>query len=173
MKRKVHRGRYLLCRTATLPIVVVGITFAVLDPNGDAVALSIYNYPVLPISHGRPVTKNYDTLFPLGTILIIKEPYCKNSSQGDSALIRVDTHTDVVVLGRGDPRLEGVKWRGVGGGSWEPARDSKTVQQYKDFGNKVCRYTYINLIYNEPKITKDSFSRKKIISRQTENTPLR
>lgn len=149
--RKVHRGRYLLVRTATLVSRYVALNIGVVDPNGDAILLGLYNYPLLPLSLGiAPKVADLDECFPIGTILLIKEPWGKMSSQEDSALVRVDSPTDVLVVKKGDSILEGVKWKEiVGGGFWKvPEERKRTLEEGKMKGNKVSSFLEVFFFFS-------------------------
>eukprot|EP01119_Soliformovum_irregulare_P023616 TRINITY_DN8285_c0_g1_i1.p1 TRINITY_DN8285_c0_g1~~TRINITY_DN8285_c0_g1_i1.p1 ORF type:complete len:826 (-),score=159.25 TRINITY_DN8285_c0_g1_i1:24-2501(-) len=135
--RQVHRGRYFLCRIAVLPWVTVGVTLGIIDPSGMGMTLGIYNYPLLPTSQGIPSTHDYDGVFSVGTILCIKEPFCKKAMTGDSYLLRVDSPTDIFIVHQGDPLLEGIKWKGADGrGEWNLPSDNRSADQCKESGNK-------------------------------------
>ncbi|KAI1703543.1 SET domain-containing protein [Ditylenchus destructor] len=86
---KVHKGRYLVCQTLTQAVAYVGTTVPIEDLEGEVEMLSLYNFR-MDISDG-------DWLQP-GTILVIKEPYLKHGSQSESAIIRVDSPSDVVFV---------------------------------------------------------------------------
>lgn len=51
-----------------------------------------------------------NALFPIGSVFVIKEPIYKTAATGPSALIRVDSATDIVFLSPGDP-LYSTNWK--------------------------------------------------------------
>ena len=53
----------------------VNLNMAASDMDGNAHHLRLHNYPTLP--HRLPTGIEADTLFPIGTILAIKEPSTK------------------------------------------------------------------------------------------------
>jgi len=76
-----------------------------------------------------------DAVFPVGTILAIREPYLKNSLQSDNSFVRVDSPSDVIFLYPGDSIVEHITWkfgRHVPGAPTLPL----TVSSWKDVGNK-------------------------------------
>ncbi|KAI1698325.1 SET domain-containing protein [Ditylenchus destructor] len=93
---KVHKGRYLVCRTLAQAVAYVGTTVPVEDLEGEVELLSLYNFR-LDISDG-------DWLQP-STILVIKEPYLKQGSQSESAIIRVDSPSDVTFVKETDEKV--------------------------------------------------------------------
>lgn len=58
---------------------------------------------------------------------------------GPTALLRVDSPSDLVFIKEGDPILEGVVWKETYGSQiWKaPSMPKRSVQQWKDLGNKV------------------------------------
>ncbi|GAA6059916.1 hypothetical protein JCM10212_005299 [Sporobolomyces blumeae] len=103
---KTHRGSYLLCRIISAPRSLVGVTVVVEDPQGRAEVLSLYNYPL----HGVDTGPDLNAVFPIGTILAIREPTFKTSQTGDSCLVRVDSPSDLHVLSPNDPFISNVPW---------------------------------------------------------------
>lgn len=78
------------------------------DTEGDAVGVSIYNFPT---ALGRS-SSYLDPLLPTGAVLAIREPTYKNSTGGSMPFIRVDTPTDVIFLGPGNGIARNVNWIG-------------------------------------------------------------
>ncbi|KAG9046746.1 hypothetical protein FS837_003767 [Tulasnella sp. UAMH 9824] len=90
------------------PKRAVAVQFGAEDSAGDVVMVSLYNYPG---TLGAKIDV-LDTLFPLGTVLAIKEPTLKTSAAGGSVPhVRVDCPSDVVRLTSGNPLLSGTTWR--------------------------------------------------------------
>lgn len=85
----------------------VGITLGIEDRYGTPARLSIYNYPTLFDSS----LNDLDAIFPLGAILLIREPTYKMDSDGKAAIIHVISPSDVYILQPDDPLLAGVNWR--------------------------------------------------------------
>jgi len=109
----------------------VAIEAVVEDPEGDARLLCLYNLPSM-LNAGL---EEIDIVFPVGTILAIREPYLKNSLQFENCLVRVDSPSDVVFLYPGDSIMEHITWkfgRHVPGAPTLPS----TVSSWKDVGNK-------------------------------------
>ncbi|BGP18688.1 hypothetical protein JCM10213_006909 [Rhodosporidiobolus nylandii] len=103
---QAHRGRYLPCRIISVPTDNLSISIIAEDPTGRAEFIGIYHYPL----HGVKTGPDLDALFPLGQILVIKEPTFKMNQSNTGALIRVDTPTDILFLPPSHPLLDGVSW---------------------------------------------------------------
>lgn len=118
------KGKYLLCRIiapccTSLPASISGcsLTFTparmvaiqsmIEDVDGVAYDMSIYNFP----STFDCKLEHLDVLFPVGSILAIREPTFKAPMQGDRPLVRVDSPTDISFVVPGSPLLNGVTWR--------------------------------------------------------------
>jgi len=101
----------------------LGVSFQVDDPTGRSYVLpstlrpftdsvdyseyfSVYNLPLPGIDNGEAL----DALFPVGSILAVKEPLFKMNQNGSNAMVRVDSPTDVVFLEPSSPVLQGVEW---------------------------------------------------------------
>ncbi|THV03045.1 SET domain-containing protein [Dendrothele bispora CBS 962.96] len=107
MLRKVHKGKFLLCRSVAPMIRVVGSQTVVEDPDGAITDLAIYNFPTTgPGSSSESINK----LFPIGTIMAVREPLLKLGTQGGDPLIRVDSISDIVFLDQNDSVCFGIKW---------------------------------------------------------------
>ena len=152
--RQVHPGRYLLCRVVAQPTPTISIDLLVLDPAGTAIQLFLYNLPFLPLSLGPPTVQDVDTTFPVGTILAIREPWCKMPLGGSSTpMLRVDSPSDVVFVQEGDKLFEGVKWKEVYTGFWKvPTMRRQSLEDWKVLGNKVSSLRRLDLLCcsNEP-----------------------
>ncbi|GEM10508.1 hypothetical protein Rt10032_c11g4525 [Rhodotorula toruloides] len=91
---KTHRGRYLVLRTISLPISMVGVQFMAEDVKGRAELVAIYNLPLRYTKNGSDL----DDLFPLGMTLVIREPIFKMDRDGISCLVRLDSPTDFEII---------------------------------------------------------------------------
>ena len=101
------------------------------DPEGDVQLLCLYNIPSM-LNAGLA---EVDAIFPVGTILAIREPYLKNSLQSNNSHVRVDSPSDVVFLYPGDRIIEHIPWkfgRHIPGAPVFPL----TVSGWKEFGNE-------------------------------------
>lgn len=78
------------------------------DTEGDAVGVSIYNFPT---ALGRS-SSYFDSLFPVGTVIVIREPTYKDSTRDSPPFIRVDTPTDAIFLSPGNGLGLNVDWIG-------------------------------------------------------------
>ena len=85
---------------------MVCTSFGIEDINGWTQLLSLYNIPGTLAATGSEL----DTLFPLNTVLAIREPMAKMALAGSHSHIRVDSPSDIVVLPPDDRILDGVKW---------------------------------------------------------------
>ena len=76
------------------------------DISGSVARLSISHYPNL-----RDASLDcLDSLFPLGTVILIREPNYRMNS-GIYAMIMIHSPSDIVALETDDPILKGVRWR--------------------------------------------------------------
>ncbi|KAG8990512.1 hypothetical protein FRB90_001735 [Tulasnella sp. 427] len=129
------------------PKRTVAVQFGAEDTAGNMVMVSLYNYPG---TIGAKLDL-LDTLFPLGTILAIKEPTLKTSAAGGSAPhIRVDCPSDVVRLMSEHPLLLKIKWRT---GKQVPLAPEPPVTEegWKALGNKYFqegRFTSAAIAYS-------------------------
>ncbi|KDQ15109.1 hypothetical protein BOTBODRAFT_145359 [Botryobasidium botryosum FD-172 SS1] len=132
--RRVHKGRYLLCKVVAPPSQVVAVQLGVEDPAGDLRVLSIYNYPGTRTSSKQVL----DTIFPIGTILAVREPNMLTTSSDRNCIIRVDSPSDVVFIDPSDTILEGVRWKyplsSVG-------NVPRTAAEWKELGNELFKHS--------------------------------
>ncbi|CCL98574.1 uncharacterized protein FIBRA_00575 [Fibroporia radiculosa] len=128
--RNVHKGRYLLCRTIAPFARMSAIQTVIEDPEGIAGVLSIYNFPTA----FHCSTKHLDSLFPIGSIFAIREPTFKMPAQGTDPIVRVDSPTDIQLIGAHSTILHDVSWRT---GSRVPRSPTMTdtVEGWKSKGN--------------------------------------
>ncbi|RUS32747.1 hypothetical protein BC938DRAFT_474439 [Jimgerdemannia flammicorona] len=115
---EVHRGHVLVCRTIDKPFKIVSVMVEVEDPivigHGwstppavETGRLALYNFAN---SSGPRSDMSY--LIPVGTVLLIKEPYYKLASDGIPT-VRCDNPTNVVMVpndGEDYPILAGLRW---------------------------------------------------------------
>jgi tetratricopeptide (TPR) repeat protein len=89
---KIHKGRYLLCRVVQQPFYVTGMLTLIEDQDDEIENLSLYNF-----SHDYKIEPSL--LLPLGSVLIIKEPYLKGMIHDATDFhIRVESPTDLIIL---------------------------------------------------------------------------
>lgn len=123
------QGTFLICRTICpagryLPRAVrvsssyllaardISVILGVEDEKGMPSLLTIDNYPGLFRAHCAAI----DAIFPSRTIMAIREPHMRNFFDGEKSTIRVDSPTDVILLGPSHPLLADSKW-----GNWATA----------------------------------------------------
>lgn len=87
--------------------------------------MSIYNMPLDGVQAGDEL----DALFPLGQIVVVKEPTYKCAAQGTGNLIRVDSPTDVFFPTSTHELVLTTRWK-----TTSPARRS-TRRDFKAEGN--------------------------------------
>ncbi|PVF94963.1 TPR-like protein [Serendipita vermifera] len=143
--RQHNAGSYLLCRTITQASRSNVLSIGVEDTNGWSQQLSIYNFPG---THSA-TTGELDTLFPLYTVLAIREPLIESTLLGDHFHIRVDSPSDIVFLKDKDPLLKGVTWAS---GKRTCAVQARSAEEWKEVGDKhssskefvaaIVAYTY-------------------------------
>jgi tetratricopeptide (TPR) repeat protein len=104
---------------------MVAVTFGVEDTNGWAQLISVYNFPGTQDAN----TKELDTIFPLFTILAIREPLARMGLASDHTNIRIDSPSDLVFLEPWDPLLSEVTWDS---GEEQFPMTTRTTQEWKD-----------------------------------------
>ncbi|PVF94961.1 hypothetical protein CPB86DRAFT_622538 [Serendipita vermifera] len=144
--RHHNQGTYLLCRTISQVSRSNVISIGIEDTNGWSQQLSIYNFP----GTRSATTDELDTIFPLFTIMAIREPLIEDMLVGDSSHIRVNSPSDIVFLeGDENPLIEDVTWTS-GERTWGVME--RSAQEWKDIAGKhlalhqhraaVVAYTY-------------------------------
>lgn len=89
----LHLGRFLKCTVSADAFYASGMHLLVRDSNGDTEHIVLYNYET-----SAAFTIDPKHILPVGTELIIKEPYLQYLGQhSDDFGIRVDSPSDVVV----------------------------------------------------------------------------
>lgn len=84
----------------------ISVEVAVEDTQSDVCLLTIDNYPGM--FHAS--VASLDANFPSGTVLVVREPLILLSETEKWPLVRVDSPSDVLVLGPSDSFLKGVRW---------------------------------------------------------------
>ncbi|KIO27502.1 hypothetical protein M407DRAFT_47568, partial [Tulasnella calospora MUT 4182] len=127
-------GSFLICRIVTPSKRTVAVQFGAEDSAGDVVMISLYNYPG---TIGAKILA-LDTLFPLGTVLAIKEPTLKTSAAGGSGSVphvRVDCPSDIIRLTSETPLASRTIWR-TGERVPLAPEPPRTEESWKAIGNK-------------------------------------
>lgn len=96
-----HEGRFLLCRTIEEPYRINAVMSIVEDETGRISFMGLYNYT-------KHLTDKPDPYLPVNTILAIKEPYFKATTNG-AAMIRCDSPSDVVIINYLDDNYKKLK----------------------------------------------------------------
>jgi hypothetical protein len=91
--------------------------------------VSLYNFPGTLSATGREL----DTIFPLNTIIIIREPLAKMALAASHSHIRVDSPSDILFVEPNDPVLKGVTWAT---GSATPFKMTRSIVQWKETGDQ-------------------------------------
>ncbi|GAA5992924.1 hypothetical protein JCM5350_007805 [Sporobolomyces pararoseus] len=120
----------LLCRIVSRPNLKVAVSFGVEDPAGRTENFSIYNFPL----HGIRTGPDLDALFPLGTILVVREPTFKMNQNNTGPLIRVDSPTDISFVSSDDPLVSSIRWSFP-----NPGRSVSQDFDYKALGNSYFK----------------------------------
>ena len=108
---KVHIGKFLLCRVISKCMKMNALSTIVEDPEGNVERISFYNW----VQHSAQSRTNMisidqaSKLLPIGTKLIIKNPYYKLAADFDTT-IRSDNPSDVIVLDHNNKLFREVKW---------------------------------------------------------------
>ncbi|KAG9025957.1 hypothetical protein FRB95_009543 [Tulasnella sp. JGI-2019a] len=132
--RKTYKGRYILCRIFTVPVRMVSVMFGVEDLVGNARQVSLYNYPGTVGATGPAI----DAIFPVGSVLAIREPTLRMMAQGNEAHIRVDCPSDIVRIDDDHNLLKGVKWQ-TGERLASAPTLPKTEEGWRDMGNRYFK----------------------------------
>ena len=114
-----HRGRVLAALTVTESCVQQGLISIVEDSAGSVATVTIFN------QDDRLLSK----LLPCGSVIAIKEPYCKYNGPGDF-VIRVDHPSDIHIWAANDGRVPAFLWPNA------PNPD-RTAAEWMDLGNKA------------------------------------
>ncbi|RUS32746.1 hypothetical protein BC938DRAFT_474438 [Jimgerdemannia flammicorona] len=144
---KVHRGHVLVCRTINKPIKIVSIMMAVEDPiiisnEGDTPPevetgrVALYNF----VNTSGPQS-DMSNLIPVGTVLLIKEPYYKMAHDG-MPMVRCDNPTEVIMVpnnGEDYPILAGLRWADTLGVSSLPAVKRRSGHSIESASDLQCR----------------------------------
>jgi tetratricopeptide (TPR) repeat protein len=85
---------------------IICVSFTVEDLNGWSQIVSVYNFPGTFQASGEEL----DTIFPLNSVLAIREPTAKMALAGNHSHIRIDSPSDIIFLEPNDPILEGASW---------------------------------------------------------------
>ena len=134
--RRVVRRKLLLVTDVYSPTQarMVAIQTVVEDVDGVAYDFSIYNFPST-----SDCTQGYlDAIFPVGSILAVREPTFKTPMQGDRPLVRVDSPTDIIFVMRDSRLLEGVSWR-TGRSVPRSPEYPATVEAWQQRGNEYFK----------------------------------
>ncbi|CAH0004316.1 unnamed protein product [Clonostachys byssicola] len=116
-----HEGTFLVVRSITPPNRLTGILTAIEDENDHVVTLQLYNQE-------EETERPADELIGEGTVVMLKNPYLKTTSDGSYGL-RVDHLSDIVRLERHDERVPS-KWR------INLYDDNKNALFWKNLGNE-------------------------------------
>jgi hypothetical protein len=81
------------------------IQFGIEDTTGDAQCVSLYNFP--GADNASP--QELDILFPLGSVLVIREPYLRISNT-PTAYIWIDSPSDIIFVKPDGPILNETGW---------------------------------------------------------------
>ncbi|CAJ0894566.1 5165_t:CDS:2 [Entrophospora sp. SA101] len=147
----VHHGKFLLCRVMAKCGKKVSLMTLVEDPEGDAVKLALYNWikqSDIPVKYRRgyvPVDE-VSKLLPIGTVIIIKNPYYKTTADFTTTL-RSDNPSDIVIIDRNNNNLfREIKW------STDLEKPDKQILSADDFrcrGNDYFISNYFASAINE------------------------
>lgn len=121
-----------MCNQARIfdEVRVFSIHIPIEDVYGDVCLMELYNYPGTIGASSELV----EALFPVGSILAIREPTLKSAAHGGDPIMRVDSPSNVIWLEPDDAKLAGVKWRTGGHVPNSPGLPS-TEEGWKKQGN--------------------------------------
>ncbi|KAG8794150.1 hypothetical protein FRC17_008335, partial [Serendipita sp. 399] len=164
--RRHHEGKYLLCRIITPATRLFGIMLAVEDPDAWSQIISIHNYP--GAQHANE--KELETLFPVDSVIAIREPWAKTASSASHTLIHVDSPSDIIFVQEGDKLLANVQWSSGprpspilsrSGSEWKSVGDSH-FQEQEYFASSVA---YLRAIKRQPLLTDARLNRSLALMR--------
>ncbi|KAG8938006.1 hypothetical protein FRC04_009813, partial [Tulasnella sp. 424] len=110
---------------------------AVEDVNGDVCTMTVYNYPGTIGARSQLV----EALFPVGSILAVREPTLKSAVGMGNPLLRVNCPSDIIWLEPDDERLVGVEWKTGGHVANSPSLP-RTEEEWKTQGNGYYQKGY-------------------------------
>jgi tetratricopeptide (TPR) repeat protein len=146
----------LLCRTISVANqgnLGFSASLAVEDINGWAAKVTLYNFQ--GIQDAKP--NELDTMFPVNTMIIIREPYVKMEFGTDSHHIEIQSPSDLVILQPGSPFLSDVEWKT---GQKENPTSVRTGTQWKKLADRhvmakeyfAAAVAYSNALQVEPSL---------------------
>jgi tetratricopeptide (TPR) repeat protein len=114
------------------PARQVSVELAVEDTLGTAFILAIDNYPGLFQAN----VKVLDDQFPCGIVIAIREPWMKLSMSEYWAFVRVDSPSDILILGESDPLGEPIIWATARTWPEGPSTMTEWKERGKDYYNR-------------------------------------
>eukprot|EP01084_Bolivina_argentea_P206864 353071_1 len=149
---QINFGKKLNVTVVSECVQVVGIQLIVQDSQQNVLVLSLYN--LVPL---RTTVKELSLILPIGTKLIIKEPYVKKSASGDIA-IRIDNiHTNLIIIHPNDPKYitiketNTLKLKKIGNDYFKKKMYSFAVRYYSESLNSIQsnnKQTKVKLLTN-------------------------
>ncbi|PVG03751.1 hypothetical protein CPB86DRAFT_778842 [Serendipita vermifera] len=145
LTRLIRQGHYLLCRIISVPFRIVAVAFAIEDTKGWSQMVSLYNFPGTLTATGVEL----DTIFPLFSVIAIREPLVKMALAGSDSHIRIDSPSDIIFIKPSDPISKRSSWTT---GSVSPFKMAQSMTAWKARGDEhfkakqffaaVMAYTY-------------------------------
>ncbi|KDQ09021.1 hypothetical protein BOTBODRAFT_191352 [Botryobasidium botryosum FD-172 SS1] len=124
----VHKDCYLLCRTVSNPArSFTKVSFCVEDPTGLVHQLTVSRFPHLLSASFTAL----NTIFPLGTLLAIREPPIRQCRRG-SGVVQIESPSDLFFIHPSDPLLQHITWN-VPPPSNQISQE--TASKWKELGN--------------------------------------
>jgi len=106
----------------------MSVTIGIEDQNGWAMSVLLHNFP-----HTETMSnEELDTLFPLNTVIAIREPYPTAIFGRRNACIAIHSPSDFVFLEPGDSVVAGIAWKT---GNHPFPQMTRTGSEWKEFGN--------------------------------------
>jgi tetratricopeptide (TPR) repeat protein len=139
-----HQGRYLLCRTIEESYKIHAVMSLVEDTAGRYAMLSLYNL-------AKSFDDNASVVLPVNSVLLIKEPYFKSTSNG-AAMIRCDSISDIVFIDYLDENYQKFKVASIRNwGDILKSKDSvyaapipQSSEEWKNRGNALYQKRHLN-----------------------------
>ncbi|RIA97019.1 hypothetical protein C1645_814683 [Glomus cerebriforme] len=106
----VHTGHFLLCRVIEKCYKLTALSTVIEDPEGDVERLSLYNWVPQSVTTSRLMSVDQVSKYlPIGTILVVKNPYYKTAADA-LPMIRSDDPSEIVIINHEIELLKDIKW---------------------------------------------------------------
>eukprot|EP00483_Globobulimina_turgida_P005290 UN05300 len=136
---QINFNTKLIVSVINQPLQICAIIVTVQDKDNNVLSFSLYNFAAL----SRTVDE-LNRLLPIGTKLIIKEPYCKKATDATYTLRLDNPHTNLIVILSNDPKYMKIKERNpevlknCGNDNFKKGMFDKAIKYYSE-GIRNCK----------------------------------